>query len=109
MKAKESNQVTTEKISVFGEVLEFIDSNSIEQIINKINKNSHLSGVLEEDVAKYEESNCSSEIIYHSSQIKYSSFPCYDGSFKNYINKFLKSDQNRELNKLYEELIKEIQ
>ena len=109
MKTKEFNQVTTEKISVFGEVLEFIDSNAIEQIINKINKNSRLSGVLEEDEAKYEESNCSSEIIYHSSQINYSSFPCYDGSFKNYISKFLKSDQNRELNKLYEELIKEIQ
>ena len=47
---------------------------------------------------------------FHSSQIKNSKFPCYyDGSFKEDISKFLKSEQNRDLNKLYEILIKEIQ
>ena len=109
MKVNESNQIITDKISIFGEVLEFIDTNQIEQIINNISRSSCLSGVIEEEESKYEQDINSSKISFHSSQIKNSRFPCYDGSFKTDINKFLKTNKNRDLSNLYEELIKEIQ
>ena len=105
MKVKESN------LSIFGEVLEFMDTNQIEQIINKISKTPFLGGLTEEDEIKYEQQdlNSSANMSFHSSQIKNAKFPYYDGSFKKDISKFLKSDQNRDLNHLYELLIKEIQ
>ena len=111
MKVKESNQIINDKMSIFGEVLEFIGTKQIEQIINKISKTPFLGGLPEEEEIKYEqqELNSSANISFHSSQIKNAKFPCYDGSFKRDISKFLKSDQNRDLNKLYEILIREIQ
>ena len=112
MKVKESNQIINEKMSIFGEVLEFIEINQIEQIINNISKTPLLGGLPEEDEIKYEqqqEFNSSTNMSFHSSQIKSAKFPFYDGSFKRDISKFLKSDQNRDLNRLYELLIREIQ
>ena len=111
MKSKEFEQIVTEKISIFGEVLEFIDTNKIERSINKISKNLHLDGVIEEEksVGEEEENSNTNYISFHSSQIKNARFPCYDGSFKNDISKFLKAGQNKEVNKLYEKIIQEIQ
>ena len=111
MKSKEFEQIVTEKISIFGEVLEFIDTNKIERSINKISKNLHLDGVIEEEksVGEEEENSNTNYISFHSSQIKNARFPCYDGSFKNDISKFLKAGQNKEVNKLYEKIIQEKQ
>ena len=111
MKSKELEEIVTEKITIFGEVLDFIDTNKIERSINKISKNLCLDGVIEEEKSIDEEEEISNTnyISFHSSQIKNAKFPCYDGSFKNDINKFLKAGQNKEVNKLYEKIIKEIQ
>ena len=109
MKSKEVNQIVNEKISIFGEVLEFIDTSPIEQSTNKLSKSLRLEGI-EEEKNIYEEEDKDSKIIsFQSSLIKNSKFPCYDGSFKNDISKFLKSEQNRDVNQLYEKVIKEIQ
>ena len=109
MKSKEVNQIVNEKISIFGEVLEFIDTSPIEQSTNKLSKSLRLEGI-EEEKSIYEEEDKDSKIIsFQSSLIKNSKFPCYDGSFKNDISKFLKSEQNRDVNQLYEKVIKEIQ
>ena len=105
MKANESNQMIKEKITIFEEVLEFIDTKEIEQEINKIIKNPRLSGLLE-DIR--EDAN-SSKISFNPNEIKQSKFPCYNGSFKDDLNKFLKSDSNRDLNSLYQCILKEIQ
>ena len=111
MKSKELKEIVTEKISIFGEVLDFIDINKIEHSINKISKNLRLDGVIEEEQSIGGEENNSNTnyISFHSSQIKNARFPCYDGSFKRDINKFLKSGQNKDVNKLYEKIINEIQ
>ena len=115
MKDNESSQIINEKMSIFGESLEFIDTNQIEQLINKLSKNTILGELTEEDEIKYEQEQEQEQttskirISFQSTQIKNAKFPCYDGSFKSDINKFLKSAQNRDLNKLYEYIIKEIQ
>ena len=105
MIVNESNQILTEKITLFGEILEYIDAKEIEQKINKIIKNPCLSGLMED----IREDISSSKVSFKSSSIKNRKFPCYDGTFKNDLNKFLKSDFNRDLNSLYESIIKEIQ
>ncbi len=113
MKDNQSNQIKNENMKIFGEILEFIDTNQIEQLINKLSKNTLLGELIEEDEIKYEQDqeqkNSGIKSSFQSNQIKSAKFPCYDGSFKSDINKFLKSDQNRDLNKLYEYIIKEIQ
>ena len=113
MKENESSQIVNEKISIFGEVLEFIETNQIEQLINKLSKSTILENLTEEDEIKYEQEqeqmNSGIKLSFQSSQIKNAKFPCFDGSFKADINKFLKNDHNRSLNKLYEYIIKEIQ
>ena len=54
MKSKEVNQIVNEKISIFGEVLEFIDTSPIEQSTNKLSKSLRLEGI-EEEKSIYEE------------------------------------------------------
>ena len=90
MKVKESNQIVNEKMSLFGEILEFIDANQIEQITNKISKNPCQGGLTEEDEIKYEQQdlNSSANLSFHSSLIKNARFPCYNGSFKKDIRNF---------------------
>ena len=112
MKSKESNQIINEKISIFNEVLEYIDTNQIEQVIDKLSKKICLDGLIEEDEIKYEQNvkhmNSSDNMSFPSSQTKHSRYPNYDGSFKKDITMFFQKDQNKDLNKLYELVINEI-
>ncbi len=112
MKSKESNQIINEKISIFNEVLEYIDTNQIEQVIDKLSKKVCLDGLIEEDEIKYEENvkqmNSSDNLSFPTSQMKNSRYPNYDGSFKKDITKFFQKDENKDLNKLYELVMNEI-
>ena len=109
MEKVDKNKNIPDKIILFNENLEYINKNQIEEYINKISKNLHLDGLIEEDEIKYEkEIDCSKSILY-SKENKRLKFPNYDGSFKNDINKFLMNSQNKDLNQLYELILKEIQ
>ena len=110
MKSKETSQKVLSNLSIFGEVLENIDTKEIELIIDKLSKNLRLDGLMEDDEIKYEQDMNSSKCeAINVTQTKRSRFPCYDGSFSNDVHKFLNSDQNRDLNKLYDIIIREIQ
>ena len=112
MKSKETNKIVlSNNITIFGEVLENIDTKEIELIIDKLNKNLRLDGLMEDDEIQYEQDKDSSAYrgIVNTTLTKRAKFPCYDGSFKNDIQKFLSSEQNRDLNKLYDIIIREIQ
>ena len=110
MKLNETNQILPEKISIFDEVLENINTNEVELIIDKISKNLRLDGLMEDDEIKYEqEMSSSNRQTLDATKIKSSRFPCYDGSFKHDINEFLKNEKNKDLNKLYEIVLREIQ
>ena len=111
MKSKEANKIVLSNISIFGEVLENIDTKEIELIIDKLSKNLRLDGLMEDDEIQYEEDKDSSAYRgnVNTTLTKRAKFPCYDGSFTNDIQKFLNSEQNRDLNKLYDIIIREIQ
>ena len=112
MKSKESNKIVLSNISIFGEVLENIDTKEIELIIDKLNKNLRLDGLMEDDEILYENEDKDSSAYrgtINTTLTKRAKFPCYDGSFSNDIHKFLNSEQNRDLNKLYDIIIREIQ
>ena len=109
MEKVDKNKNIPDKIILFNENLEYINKNQIEEYINKISKNLYLDGLIEEDEIKYEkEIECSKSILY-SKENKILKFPNYDGSFKNDINIFLMNNQNKDLNQLYELILKEIQ
>ena len=94
---------------LFDEKLEYINANQIEQIIDKIGKSLHLDGLTEEDEIKYEKDMNSSNASFNFNKKKKLKFPIYDGTFKNDIDKFLRNNPNKDLNNLYELIIKEIQ
>ena len=118
MNTKETNQVISDKISFFDEVLEYINTKDIEIIIDKISKNIRLDGVIEEDESNEKEQdeegkdkdmNLASKDSLNSTEIKRSRFPYYEGSFKDDLEKFLNNPQNKDLNQLYQIILKEIQ
>ena len=118
MNTKETNQVISDKISFFDEVLEYINTKDIEIIIDKISKNIRLDGVIEEDESnekeqdeegKEKDMNLASKDSLNSTEIKRSRFPYYEGSFKDDLEKFLNNPQNKDLNQLYQIILKEIQ
>ena len=94
---------------LFDEKLEYINTNQIEQIIDKIGKSLHLDGLTEEDEIKYEKDMNSSNASFNFNKKKKLKFPNYDGTFKNDIDKFIRNNPNKDLNNLYELIIKEIQ
>ena len=109
MKSREPSQIVIEKISLFGEVLEYMETNQIEQAIDKLSKNICLGGLTEEDEIKYEQNikeNNSSIISFNQDQSNPTKFPNYDGSFKNDINTFLKG--NKDISILYDIVLSEI-
>ena len=112
MKSKEPNKIVLSNISIFGEVLENIDTKEIELIIDKLSKNLRLDGLMEDDEILYENEDKNSSAYrgaVNTTLTKRANFPCYDGSFSNDIHKFLNSEQNRDLDKLYDIIIREIQ
>ena len=83
MNSKEDNKIKIEQISIFDEILFFIDLNEINKIIKEISKNILLDGLIEEEEIKYEKNDMnSSNISFKSNPIKPLKFPNYDGSFK---------------------------
>jgi hypothetical protein len=67
---------------------------------------------MEDDEIQYEQEDIDSSAYrgtINTTLTKRAKFPCYDGSFSNDIHKFLNSEQNRDLNKLYDIIIREIQ
>ena len=119
MNTKESNEVIPDKITLFDEFLEYINTKDIEITIDKISKKIRLDGVIEEDESieknQDQEQEKDKDIILSSKDslnivdIKRSRFPYYEGSFKNDLEKFLNNPQNKDLNKLYHIILKEIQ
>ena len=109
MEQNTTNSKKLEKIFLFDENLEYININQIEQIINKISKSLHLDGLIEEDEFKYEKDMNSSNASLYINKKKKLKFPKYNGTFKNDIDKFIKNNPNRDINQLYESIIKEIQ
>jgi len=110
MNSKEDNKIKIEQISIFDEILFFIELNEINKIIKEISKNILLDGLIEEEEIKYEKNDMnSSNISFKSNPIKTLKFPNYDGSFKNDTKDFINKQQNKDLKNLYEIIIKEIQ
>ena len=109
MEQNTTNSKKLEKIFLFDENLEYININQIEQIINKISKSLHLDGLIEEDEFKYEKDMNSSNASLYINKKKKLKFPKYNGTFKNDIDKFIKNNPNRDINQLYESIIKEMQ
>ena len=109
MEQNTTNSKKLEKIFLFDENLEYININQIEQIINKISKSLHLDGLIEEDEFKYEKDMNSSNASLYINKKKKLQFPKYNGTFKNDIDKFIVNNPNRDINQLYESIIKEIQ
>ena len=123
MNTKETNQVISDKISLFDEILENINTKDIEITIDKISKRINLDGVIEEDESnekeqeqekdqeqeKNKDMTLPSKDSLNNIEIKRSRFPYYEGSFKNDLEKFLNNPQNKDLNQLYHIILKEIQ
>lgn len=119
MNTKETNQVISDKISLFDEILENISTKDIEISIDKISKKIRLDGVIEEDESNEKDQdqeqgnnkdmNLSSKESSNTLEIKRSRFPYYEGSFKKDLEKFLNDPQNKDLNQLYHIILKEIQ
>jgi len=119
MNTKETNQVISEKISFFDEILEYINTKEIEITIDKISKKIRLDGVIEEDEPnekeqdqeqeKEKDKDISLKNSLNITAIKHSRFPNYEGSFKNDLEKFLNNPQNKDLNHLYHIILQEIQ
>ncbi len=109
---KESNQIIIDKMSLFGEVLEFVETNQIEQALDKLSKNIRLDGLMEEDEIKYEkkvnDNGSSSTVSYKINNPKRSRFPNYNGSFKSDINSFIQGENNKDIKLLYDIVLKEI-
>lgn len=91
---KEKNK---KKIKLFEETLEYIDFSEIEQITNKINEfkgNKTLEG-----------SNVSMSIFLQKNS---DNFPIYNDSFTDSINKFIRENKIKDVNLLYNTILKEI-
>mgnify|MGYP007056196076 FL=1 len=91
---KEKNK---KKIKLFEETLEYIDFSEIEQITNKINEfkgNKTLEG-----------SNVSISIFLQKNS---DNFPIYNDSFTDSINKFIRENKIKDVNLLYNTILKEI-
>ena len=94
---KNDNEKTKKIIKLFEETLEYIDFTEIEQITNKINEynmNETLEG-----------SNISQSIFL---QRNIDNFPIYNDSFEDSINMFIRKNKIKDINLLYQSIIKEI-
>ena len=95
----DNNQnIYTKRIVIFEENLEYIDFKEIELLTNKIKEINQDSNL--------EDSNKTEQSIFLQKNIN--NFPYYIGSFRYSLNKILRNNKNRDLNNLYEAVLKEI-
>ena len=95
----DNNQnIYTKRIVIFEENLEYIDFKEIELLTNKIKEINQDSNL--------EDSNKTEQSIFLQKNIN--NFPYYLGSFRYSLNKLLRNNKNRDLNNLYEAVLKEI-
>ena len=89
--------INQKKIILFKENLEYIDTKEIEQKTNEI---------LKVNVDKsIDDSNISKSIFL---PLNKDNFPIFNGSFKEALNRMIRENRIKEINQLYQSILKEI-
>ena len=91
------NKINAKKIVIFGENLEYIDSTEIERLTKKMSTMSFNSSM--------DESNMAQSIFLQGNK---NNFPIYNNSFKDSLHRFVRENNNKEINNLYQLILKEI-
>ena len=91
------NKINAKKIVIFGENLEYIDSTEIERLTKKMSTMSFNSSM--------DESNMAQSIFLQGNK---NNFPIYNNSFKDSLHRFIRENKNKEINNLYQLILKEI-
>ena len=89
--------INIKKIIIFGEKLEYINSNEIENLTRKINTMSFNTSMDDSNEAK-------SIFLQRGNH----NFPIYNNSFKGSLHSFIRENKNKEVNNLYQLILKEI-
>ena len=89
--------INIKKIIIFGEKLEYINSNEIENLTRKINTMSFNTSTDDSNEAK-------SIFLQRGNH----NFPIYNNSFKGSLHSFIRENKNKEVNNLYQLILKEI-